>query len=249
MNRRTFLATSIAVPGMLSLSGCLSDASFSYSPPSPTVGQDVVFDGSESRGDLYWFFETEPGGFLYLERADKRGEMVTHRFNEPGTHTVTLAAKSGPGQSASEEAQAIYVEEASETRNQTQAPEGSIDEEFEEFGILLKGDRTDISINESAIIEFSAINYIGGAPVTIQLVLQTPSNMSISHSAFVDSGQGMFTAVNQLEPGETNGMRIEVVPQRTGRFEITGLAVCKIGDSDSDPITRSTTIPVIVSSS
>lgn len=72
------------------------NATFTYTPENVSVGELVTFDASESDDpdgdslDFEWDFDTEG-----LPETDKTGEVVTHRYNESGTYTVTLQVRDG----------------------------------------------------------------------------------------------------------------------------------------------------------
>jgi len=227
---------------LATLAGCTESASFTYTPPTPEVGEPVVFDASESRGDLYWFFEEDAdGGFLYLERAEQHGETASYTFEEPGAHVVTLVAKGGlMNQSSSEASETVYVDPVDAGSGQ------EIDETTDRFSIQLRGVRTNISSSDMGVLQFSAVNHLDSGPMTVLLILRAPDDVTVEESRFVDSGQGMYTSTTELDPGESTGMEIMISPKRTGRFEIKGEAIFEFEDTD-DAVSQSATIPIIVS--
>ena len=69
-------------------------ASFSFTPPSPRMGEEVLFDGSASY---------DPDGEIVSYRWDfgdgttGSGITVTHTYNDSGSYTVTLEVKDNRG--------------------------------------------------------------------------------------------------------------------------------------------------------
>lgn len=255
MGRRKFIKLFGATGVLTGISGCLSpsaEATFDYQPSNPTPGEPIVFDAGESTGDVYtWeFVDSEE------DEINRQGEQVSIRTDGPGVIIATLTAASaipfvptgtcridGFGCSVNETTKRVYVQSDSAGSNQNQ-----LQIETEQVNISLTGDKTGISVNDTALLQFSASNLIGNSDLTIQLIIETPSGISVTSSAFIESGGGQYTSTFVLSPGESKGTRIQIDPTAAGRYTITGHAVYYFGDDTNDRQSRSVDIPITVTS-
>jgi hypothetical protein len=110
-----------------------------------------------------------------------------------------------------------------------------IDIETDRASIYLRTVRTEVGPGEQAVLEFSATNYVTNSRnMTVQLILQTPSGVSVSGSAAAESGVGQFVTVDTIEPGESRGFRVYVEPNNEGRYKVVGEAVYYYGSDRED---------------
>jgi hypothetical protein len=117
----------------------------------------------------------------------------------------------------------------------------------ETVSIQLRSERTLVEQDTPAILTFSAASFISAEePVNIQLVIEVPSGVSVSGTSFTESGIGQYTTTMQLEPGETEGMRITLDANEQGRFGVTGRAIYFLGDDRENATVDSVRIPVRV---
>jgi PKD repeat protein len=240
-----------AIAGLTALSGCLSsnplqaEATFTYTPPSPVVGEKVVFDASESTASEWeWFFDKSPG----LVNFDAEGAKVTHAFEESGAHTVTLRTTAPfgiiPGLNMDRTTKTVYVEEREQSSRDTENP---ISTSTDRISLHLRGVATRISTDETAVLQFSAVNLNPDERLSIRLVLKVPSGMSLRGTSLAESGTGQYAATFNLAPGESAGTSIRLAATRTGHFEVEGVANYSFDDGDEQ--TRRGTIPIIVAES
>lgn len=250
MKRRDVLSLG-AVASLTTLSGCLSsnplqaDAAFTYTPPSPVVGENIVFDGSKSNASEWeWFFDKSPG----LVNYDASGKKVTHTFEESGAHTVTLRATAPfgiiPGPNLDRTTKTVYVEEQGASSDKTVKP---ISTSTDQISLHLRGVTTRITADETAILQFSAVNLDSEQNLSIRLALKLPSGMTIRGASLIRSGNGQYSTTFDVSPGETAGTSIRLGATRTGRFSVEGIANYSFDGGDEQ--TRRGTIPIIVTDS
>jgi len=111
--------------------------------------------------------------------------------------------------------------------------------------LFLKTQKTIVTPGEPASLTFSATSLISAPdPVTVQLILEVPSGVSVSGTEFVSSGGGQYTTTLTLEPGESEGMRIQITGNELGRATVTGETVYYIGDNRTNATSRRATIPI-----
>jgi hypothetical protein len=254
MDRRQFLQTTAGTSALAGLSGCLADpaeASFTYQPTNPDPGEPIVFDASGSEGDTYyWTFEDSEGDTLR-----RQGQKVTIEPDEAGAFITTLKVTShGPTSQApicgsltcnkEKTTKRVYVQsDSADTVDQDQ-----IQIDTDRVNILLKGDTTSISLDETGYIQFNAANLIGNKKLTIQLILETHSGISVSSTAFTESGGGQYTSTFVLEPGESRGLRIGITANKPGQHTVVGHAIYYFGDESDETEIQSGQVEIVATS-
>jgi PGF-CTERM protein len=124
---------------------------------------------------------------------------------------------------------------------------GSLNVENNRINLLLKGERTTVEPGRPALLQFSAVNLVSNdRPMTIQLILEAPSGVSVTGASFVEQGVGQYSTVFDLDRAGTRGLRIEVEANEPGRFAVTGHAIYYFGDDRANATSRSVTIPITV---
>jgi PKD repeat protein len=123
------LSRAIVFVGLVLLAGCLPQkpgpqppqAAFSFSPITPTVGDEVVFDASESK---------DPDGSIteYLwdfgDGSQESGPVVIHAYDAVGQYTVKLTVTDDQGLSSSAEKTLTVVQSAASSVKKTLAAPG-----------------------------------------------------------------------------------------------------------------------------
>jgi len=189
------------------------EANFSVTPTKPTVGETVVFDGSASTdpdGDITsyeWDFN-QSGEF------DEEGEIVKQSFEEAGEKTVVLQVTDDDSLKAS--------------------IEGVILVRQQQVNFELTGTKTNISLNDDALLTLSVVNFLTSDALTVQLLIETPSGIVVSSVSGADSGSNQYTAVETIEPASQSDIRIRLEANQPGEFDVTGRAIWYFGDNEDD---------------
>jgi PGF-CTERM protein len=153
------------------------DASFAFAPSEPTTAETVIFDASDSTGDIVeyrWDFDGD--GTVEASAADSEAE---HTYDESGEQTVTLEIEDGDGN----------TDQTSRTVTVTEPPELDA-----AFGVT-PGEPT---AGEEATFDASAS---AGAIVEYRWTLgdgteQTTSDSTVAHTY---DGAGEYTVTLELE--------------------------------------------------
>jgi len=219
------------------------NAEFNYTPPSPSIGESVVFEATDKSGTVYkWYFDRS----IDINDPDAEGKIVTHEFRESGAHTVTLFTDFynmfnplSVIYGHDDHIQTVYV-----NNNVNEEVSGeNIDESTDIVSIQLRGVTTRINKTETAILSFSSVNF-SNDNLEINLVLKVPSGMAVSGASLSNSGGGQYSGEFKISPGETASTRVQVNPTRSGRFDIQGIA--KVTTPDGETKTYTGYIPIIV---
>jgi len=246
MKRRRVLAAASIVPAMLS-SGCLftyvgcmlqpGSVGFESSQTSASVGEEVVFRadancveaGAGGKPDRFKWSIGNGSEF------SKTGKVISHKFQSPGSYPITVKYNQGLGAGPTDTQTITITEDQSEI---------SIDNN--KISINLQTDRTEIFIEQQALLSFSATNLIGNKNLTIQLIFDTPSGLQVTGAEFVDAGSGQYTSVFELEPGDNRGMNIHLQASEPGTYELTGHVIYEFEGEETDREIRTTTLPIVV---
>lgn len=189
----------------------LPEASFVYSPSDPTVDSPVSFDASSSvahDGSIV-AYEWEFGDGVTGE-----GETVDHTFDEPGEHAVTLRVRDDNGYEETEQR--------------------LIDVGRQRLNIALTGSSISTEVGETETATLSVTNFLTSEELTIQLLLETPSGIDISGVRGADEGSNQYTAVTTLSPADHENLRIDLVANDPGQYEITAIADYYFEDDPDD---------------
>ena len=185
------------------------DASFSFTPSEPTRGDEITFDaaGSTSPDGAITGYHWEIGG------EKKRGQQVTHTFEEAGEYSVTL--------------------EVTDDTDLSDSTQQIVEIEGEQLSVSMRGDQTSVPVGEEAIVNLSFVNFLTNSELSVQLILQMPSGISVSGVSGADEGSGQLTAVTEVAPGSETNMLIRLRVNEPGEFPVTGRVVY-IADDGSE---------------
>ena len=78
-------------------------------------------------------------------------------------------------------------------------------------------------MNNETTITLSVVNPLIEDELTVQLLLQPPSGVSITGVRGADEGSAQMTAVATVDSGEETNIAIGLQVNEPGRFEIDGL--------------------------
>ena len=96
-------------------------------------------------------------------------------------------------------------------------------EDIERLEASLTASRTDVEVNNETTITLSVVNPLIEDELTVQLLLQPPSGVSITGVRGADEGSAQMTAVATVDSGEETNIAIGLQVNEPGRFEIDGL--------------------------
>ncbi|USZ68067.1 hypothetical protein NGM10_15200 [Halorussus salilacus] len=110
-----------------------------------------------------------------------------------------------------------------------------IDISTERTSIYLSSERIVVDEGENARLRFSAVNYVTNErPMTVQLIFQAPSGVSVAGVADVDEGDSQYVATRTLDPGGEFGTEIAIDPGEPGTYPVTAKAVYYFGTNHSN---------------
>ncbi|RJS70341.1 hypothetical protein CW714_07475 [Methanophagales archaeon] len=87
--------------------------------------------------------------------------------------------------------------------------------------VVFQSTKKTIKKGENAVFTLGALNPIGRKNMTVELILKTPSGVSVSGISFVKSGSGMYQATYEIEPGgEMKFITMNIIGNELGTHNI-----------------------------
>ncbi|MEA1865707.1 MAG: PQQ-binding-like beta-propeller repeat protein, partial [Euryarchaeota archaeon] len=187
------------------------------SPPAIRIDKPVTIDqnnnGLLEEGEKVeiTYGANDPGGVAsikllldgaLLESQNKAGTYtVTTNSLLIGTHTIRVEATDSKSNSCFEEV-CITVERTGPS-------------------VYFGTTRTAIKKGEDAIFTLSAVNPIGNPLMTVQLILKSPSCVSVTGSSFAKAGAGIYTCTQAIESGDNvRSIEMHLLGGQVGTHEI-----------------------------
>jgi PGF-CTERM protein len=175
--------------------------SFSYDPANPTTEDTVAFNASKTiakNADIQayeWDFDDDG-------TTDTTGINAVKKFEE-GKHVVSLTVRDAQGNEETTE-QVLEV-----------GPE--------QVNVSITASDTRVETGEETIIQFSVNNFLSSEEVTVQLLIENPSDVSVTGVSGAQ-GSNQFTAEATVPPGEQQTMRVTIRVNTAGQHEVTAIA-------------------------
>lgn len=263
MNRREYLSA-FSTAGILAASGCVQGPQFgedtldssycigdkpcpsiSLQPSNPVIGQQVVFDASGSQspdGSTLAYFWTDPEHDYFFNE----GPTYQRRFDEKGNHSVVVWVTPADNVNRSnneigeEPGRPELISRATRTVTVHELTNDGIDLDQTDVNIHLQGDEQSVPVDESARLSLSASNLIGNETLTLQLLIEVPSGLTVNGTSFQEGG-GQYTSTFELEAGETISESLTVEATAAGPYRISGYIVYYF-DADDRRQTQSSDI-------
>ncbi|WP_160163095.1 PKD domain-containing protein [Halorubrum californiense] len=174
------------------------EAQFSYVPEEPRRGESVTFDASGSSSPDSTITEYE----WTINDQQQYGEEVTYTFEESGEYSVSL--------------------EVTDDTDLSDSTQEFIAIANEQLSASMRGDRTDVAVGDEAFIELSLVNFLTNEPITVQLILQLPSGVSMTGVSGADEGSGQTTAVTDVAPGSETNILVQLQVNEPGELPVNG---------------------------
>ncbi len=110
--------------------------------------------------------------------------------------------------------------------------------------VSLRSDVTKAKVGQEFSLTLSVVNLISNPNMTLQVVLQPPSGMSIVSSEFAQTGVGQYTGVFHVKPGGAKAIKIEVIPNNPGNFTIRGIIAYYFGNNKKNATIKEVSVPI-----
>lgn len=189
------------------------DPDIQIDPSNPRTGEDVTFDASGSTvagsDDSIAEYEWDTTGDGNVDTA---GPVAVESFEE-GTHTVgvTLTSESG-------------LEQYTET---------TVEVDPDQASVRITATDTEFHVDQSTTIEYSVTNFISSEELTVQLLLEKPSDVAVTDIQNA-RGTNQFTAVGTVPPGQQETIVIVLEPNTAQSFEVTAIADYYVADNEEN---------------
>jgi len=195
-----------------------------------------VFDASGSQSptdDTLTYFWTDPEhNYFFTE-----GPTYQRRFDDSGRHSVVVWVT--PADNVREADTELgfgpnrpdLVSRANTTVNVQELSEEPIDLDSTDVNIHFRGSEQGVSIDDTARLSLSATNLVGNDTLTIQLLIEVPSGLTVNGTSFAQGG-GQYTSSFTLDAGETISESVTVQATEAGAYSISGYIVYYFEEDD-----------------
>ena len=186
-------------------------AEFVYTPSNPVIDEEIRFDasGSEAYDGSIVSYEWDFGnGFT------DNNEVTEHTFNQSGEHTVNLRVRDDKGLKS--------------TRQQI------VEVNPESVNVSITASETTVEVDDTTNVVYSISNFVTSDELTVQLLVDTPSDVSITGVSGAEEGSNQFTAVATLPPSRQDNIRVQLTPNAAGTHAISAIADYFFEDNQND---------------
>lgn len=142
---------------------------------------------------------------------------------------------------------AVVAPGAAQSTQSTPSEGGTsiIDLQNEQVNIELQAQRQTVDADEPVVLDLSAVSYVtNDEPITLQLILESASGVSISKTTARRGGGNQFSTVAKLEPGAAESIRVLVNPSEPGTYEITAEVIYFVGTDRESSTGERTSIEI-----
>jgi hypothetical protein len=133
----------------------------------------------------------------------------------------------------------------STTQTETETNTSIIDVDTEEVNIQLQAQQRTVEHDQPVILMLSATSYVTNTePVTVQLIVESSSGVSITRSTAERGSGSQFSTVTTVDPGSSESIRVVISPNEPGTYQITTEVVYYIGNNQNSGSSERTSISV-----
>ena len=111
-----------------------------------------------------------------------------------------------------------------------------------ETEVTLHATQTEIQVGQPVRLNLSAINSIVKPPMTLTLIIKTPSGWSLTGTGFADACGPQCIATYNLDSGQLRDIGVDMVPNQPGDFEVEARMEWYFGDDPSTLKKRTETL-------
>jgi subtilase family serine protease len=235
-----------------------------WSPESPSENATITFNVTvENRGggkadtsSVYFYIDDSSEGYESVGEIEA-GARVTMTFTwqaQAGSHIIRAVADGDD-----------RVTESDESNNDRKAsfsvsllPPGvpataaepspgitnSLNEQ--EIGVHIQNLSTHVPFGEDIILSLRAVNAEANPVMTVELIMQVPSGISVTSSEFVQDDKGRYSAAYSVAPGDRQLIEVRMRARKEGNFNIMGDLSYYLAEDKSVAEHQILTLPVTV---
>lgn len=201
---------------------------FKSSVTSGTAPLAVAFTDTSTGSPTAWTWNFGDG-----ELSTRQNPI--HTYIDAGSYTVSLNVTNNDGSNTLFKDSYILT---NPYKPPTYQPSRSIN---------LYSDKTNISRGESVYIKLSAVNSFTNPTMHIQVNLIPQSGLSVFSSDYIDSGNGQYTSTFDIKPGQNNAIKLGILANQEGTFNVKGWAHYYYGNNIADAEDYQLNLPIFVS--
>lgn len=133
----------------------------------------------------------------------------------------------------------------STTQTETETNTSIINVDTEEVNIQLQAQQRTVKHGEPVILMLSTASYVTNTEsVTVQLIVESSSGVSITGSTAEQGSGSQFSTVTTVDPGSSESIRVTIGPNEPGTYQITTEVVYYIGSNTNSGSGERTSLSV-----
>lgn len=133
----------------------------------------------------------------------------------------------------------------STTQAETETNTSIIDLDTEEVNIQLQAQQRTVKHGEPVILMLSAASYVTNTEsVTVQLIVESSSGVSITGSTAEQGSGSQFSTVTTIDSGSSESIRVVISPNEPGTYQISTEVVYYVGNNQESGRGERTSISI-----
>ena len=235
-----------------------------WPPVNPSIGDTVTFavtiknqgSGKADSSRVAYYIDGSSRGYHNVLEIEA-GATVTKSFTwiaQDGPHTIKAVADEINDVAESDETNnaktvtfSIFLPPVpTPTPAPTPTPVPTTSLKQQEVSVHLYGQSTEIPVGQDIVLILSAVNLITKPTMTVQLILEVPSGMSVTPAEFIKGDRGQYAASYSVEPGNIRQIEVPIRANQEGSFSITGYLAYYFAGDKSTAEYQTLSLPVTV---
>jgi subtilase family serine protease len=232
-----------------------------WSPENPSIDDIITFsvdiknqgNGRADSSCVYLYIDDHSQGYYNIQGIDAgaKGTTTLTWRAQAGAHFITAITDGENGITESDESNnekivAFAVFSPPAVNPAPVSTPVSTNSPDQEASVQLYSEINQVAPGEDIVFNLHAFNPVTNPTMTVQLILEVPSEISVTSSEFTKDDNGQYTASYIVAPGDAQQIEVLSIANQEGNFDITGLLTCYLDGNESAVDSQILSLPVTV---